>query len=88
VPLLRWLTAAALLLLLMQAGVYDEAITFNISNPSDIRKVFTLHSRPNATRKLLLDFDGHVTTGGLICSGTCTGYVGYTHLSCPMMLVA
>lgn len=28
-----------------------------------VAQTFTLHSRRNATRKILLDFDGHVTTG-------------------------
>jgi hypothetical protein len=31
--------------------------------PLTVAQTFALHSRPNATRKILLDFDGHVTTG-------------------------
>jgi hypothetical protein len=31
--------------------------------PIDVEQAFTLHSRPAAVRKILLDFDGHVTVG-------------------------
>ena len=39
----------------LQPSMPDVAIT--------VAQAFSLHSRPNATRKILLDFDGHVTTG-------------------------
>lgn len=33
------------------------------ADPVDVSLAFTLHSRPSATKKLLLDFTGHATTG-------------------------
>jgi hypothetical protein len=54
-----------LLLLLSQPDVSDRDVTFE--------EAFSLHSRPGAQRKLLLDFNGHVTQGTLICSAICTG---------------
>lgn len=43
------------LLLLLQPERKDSVLS--------VTETFTLHSRPGATRKILLDFDGHTTEG-------------------------
>lgn len=51
----------------MQAGSSAELpsawLPEMADGPIDVEQAFTLHSRPAAVRKILLDFDGHVTVG-------------------------
>ncbi len=43
--------------------VGEDNSTFIAPAPQPLANTFALHSRPTATRKLYLDFDGHVITG-------------------------
>jgi PKD repeat protein len=43
--------------------VGEDNSTFLAPAPQPLANTFALHSRPTATRKLYLDFDGHVITG-------------------------
>jgi hypothetical protein len=63
--LLLLLLLSLLLLLLLLMMMHVLAPQPNMSDPITIAQTaaFTLHSRPSASKKIFLDFDGHVTTG-------------------------
>lgn len=63
--LLMLLSLLLLLLLLLLIVMRVNALQPNMSDPITIAQTaaFTLHSRPSASKKIFLDFDGHITTG-------------------------
>jgi hypothetical protein len=61
-PASEMLTYACKGLAIPEGGLARQPAAANAADP-DSANAFKLHSRPGASKRILLDFDGHVTTG-------------------------